>query len=141
MDTDDLHEYGDTWINLDSVYHWHECECGAKADMTEHTFTWIIDKEATPTSTGLKHEECTECGYKRAAIDTYYEEPQPEPTEPEATQPEATEPQQTQPSGSKDDVGQEPGGNNAVIIIVIVAAVVVAVAVVLIVLKKKRNKR
>ena len=33
--------------------------------MAEHTFEWKVDKEATETATGLKHEECSVCGYKR----------------------------------------------------------------------------
>ncbi len=31
-----------------------------------HIFKWIIDKSATKDETGLKHEECTICGYKRS---------------------------------------------------------------------------
>ena len=34
-------------------------------DLAEHTFEWKVDKEATETATGLKHEECSVCGYKR----------------------------------------------------------------------------
>ena len=30
-----------------------------------HNFVWKTDKEATQAETGLKHEECTECGLKR----------------------------------------------------------------------------
>ena len=28
-----------------------------------HTFVWVVDKQATTEETGLKHEECTDCGY------------------------------------------------------------------------------
>lgn len=31
----------------------------------DHNFVWKTDKEATQAETGLKHEECTECGLKR----------------------------------------------------------------------------
>ena len=62
------HNYGTEW-KYDSTNHWHECECGNKADITAHTFKWIIDKEATATEKGSKHEECTVCGYKKAAVD------------------------------------------------------------------------
>lgn len=34
-----------------------------------HSFKWFIDKEATTTEKGSKHEECTICGYKKAFID------------------------------------------------------------------------
>lgn len=62
------HNYGTEW-KYDSTNHWHECEDGEKADITAHNFKWIIDKEATATEKGSKHEECTVCGYKKAAVD------------------------------------------------------------------------
>lgn len=62
------HNYGTEW-KYDSTNHWHECECGNKADITAHTFKQIIDKEATATEKGSKHEECTVCGYKKTAVD------------------------------------------------------------------------
>ena len=62
------HNYGTEW-KYDSTNHWHECEDGNKADITAHTFKQIIDKEATTAEKGSKHEECTVCGYKKAAVD------------------------------------------------------------------------
>ena len=62
------HDYGTEW-KYDSTNHWHECEDGEKADITAHNFKWIIDKEATATEKGSKHEECTVCGYKKTAVD------------------------------------------------------------------------
>ena len=62
------HNYGTEWKH-DETNHWHECECGNKADITAHTFKQIIDKEATTAEKGSKHEECTVCGYKKAAVD------------------------------------------------------------------------
>ena len=62
------HDYGTEW-KYDSTNHWHECEDGEKADITAHNFKWIIDKEATTAEKGSKHEECTVCGYKKAAVD------------------------------------------------------------------------
>ena len=62
------HKYGTEW-KYDETNHWHECECGNKADIKAHTFKQIIDKEATATEKGSKHEECTVCGYKKAAVD------------------------------------------------------------------------
>lgn len=61
------HSYGKTWI-YDSANHWHECSCGDKSDTAAHTFKWVTDKEATATEKGSKHEECTVCGYKKAAV-------------------------------------------------------------------------
>ena len=62
------HKYGTEW-KYDETNHWHECECGNKADITAHNFKQIIDKEATATEKGSKHEECTVCGYKKTAVD------------------------------------------------------------------------
>lgn len=62
------HDYGTEW-KYDSTNHWHECEDGEKADITAHNFKWIVDKEATATEKGSKHEECTVCGYKKTAVD------------------------------------------------------------------------
>lgn len=62
------HSYGTAW-KYDGTNHWHECACGDKADNAAHTFKWVIDKEATATEKGAKHEECTVCGYKKAAVE------------------------------------------------------------------------
>ena len=62
------HSYGTAW-KYDGTNHWHECACGDTADTAVHTFKWVTDKEATATEKGSKHEECTVCGYKKAAVD------------------------------------------------------------------------
>ena len=62
------HKYGTEW-KYDESNHWHECECSNKADITAHNFKWIVDRKATTTEKGSKHEECTVCGYKKTAVD------------------------------------------------------------------------
>ena len=62
------HSYGMAW-KYDDTNHWHECQCGDKADTAAHTFKWVTDKEATATEKGSKHEECSVCGYKKAAVE------------------------------------------------------------------------
>ena len=67
------HTYaGSPWYS-DENSHWHQCtdtDCpdqnGSTKDLALHTFVWKVDKEATTTQTGLKHEECTVCGHKRS---------------------------------------------------------------------------
>ena len=59
------HSYSTEW-KYDGTNHWHECECGDKADTAAHSFQWMIDKAATKEATGIKHEECTVCGAKRS---------------------------------------------------------------------------
>ena len=62
------HSYGSDWKN-DATNHWHECSCGDRADKAAHDFKWVVDKEATATQKGSKHEECRVCGYKKAAVE------------------------------------------------------------------------
>ena len=62
------HSYGSEWKN-DADNHWHECSCRDKADKAAHDFKWVVDKEATATQKGSKHEECRVCGYKKAAVE------------------------------------------------------------------------
>ena len=55
------HSYGTDW-KYDDTNHWHECECGDKADIAAHSASeWIIDTAATETADGAKHKECTVC--------------------------------------------------------------------------------
>ena len=62
------HSYGSDWKN-DATNHWHECSCRDKADKAAHDFKWVVDKKATATQKGSKHEECRVCGYKKAAVE------------------------------------------------------------------------
>ena len=66
------HTYDDSW-HSDAKSHWHQCTdkgCpdpgGSTKDLASHTFVWKVDKAATETQTGLKHEECTVCRFKRS---------------------------------------------------------------------------
>ena len=59
------HSYGTEW-KYDGTNHWHECECGDKADTAAHSFQWVIDKATAKEANGIKHEECTVCGAKRS---------------------------------------------------------------------------
>ena len=67
------HTYaGSPWY-ADAKSHWHWCtdsacpdRYGSTKDLASHTFVWKVDKAATETQTGLKHEECTVCGHKRS---------------------------------------------------------------------------
>ena len=63
------HTAGTAWKS-DGSGHWNECvNCGDKMNEAAHTFAWVIDKEATTTEKGSKHEECTVCGYEKAAVE------------------------------------------------------------------------
>lgn len=60
------HAYGPYW-SCDETQHWMACSCGDRIQIGAHTFKWVIDKPATDTESGIKHEECTVCGYARSA--------------------------------------------------------------------------
>ena len=63
------HRLGDKWES-DADKHWHVCViCQTKVDSAAHDFQWVIDKEATTTEKGSKHEECTVCGYEKEAVE------------------------------------------------------------------------
>ena len=67
------HTYaGSPWYQ-DATSHWHQCTdstcpdpSASATELASHTFVWKVDQAATTTQTGLKHEECTVCGYKRS---------------------------------------------------------------------------
>ncbi|MFR2659174.1 MAG: DUF5695 domain-containing protein [[Clostridium] leptum] len=55
----------------DADNHWKECtECTETiaGSLSAHSFEWIIDREATATEDGSKHEECSVCGYAKEPV-------------------------------------------------------------------------
>lgn len=58
-----------TGWHSDADNHWNTCECGEKINQSGHSFTWVIDKEATATEKGSKHEQCTVCNYAKTAVE------------------------------------------------------------------------
>lgn len=88
--------FGRSWIRTDKDAHWHECECGNKSQVAAHDFIWIIDKPVVGNKEGQKHEECTVCGYKRAAITIYPENPPV--TDPPAGNEGEEQPEEDQPT-------------------------------------------
>ena len=65
------HEFSNQWSS-DTKGHWHACTvngCAVKAGAEDHDFEWVVDKEATTTEKGSKHEKCTVCGYEKDAVE------------------------------------------------------------------------
>lgn len=80
------HTEGTVWTS-DTTHHWHVCTatgCGAviEESKTPHSFEWIIDRDATETQAGAKHEECSVCDYKKETVEI--------PATGTGTQPEST---------------------------------------------------
>ena len=60
-----IHSFSQTY-NYNEEYHWHDSTCGHDVidGKEKHIFSdWIIDKDATYESEGLKHQECEICNY------------------------------------------------------------------------------
>jgi len=62
------HTFG-TEVKFDGENHWVECACGEKNAVAAHNFEWVVDKEATETEKGSKHEECTACDYAKDPVE------------------------------------------------------------------------
>ena len=43
--------------------------CGIEVDRETHTFEWVVDKEATESEAGIKHEECIVCAYEKPPVE------------------------------------------------------------------------
>jgi hypothetical protein len=63
------HTFATAWSH-DNTNHWHACTaCGVKQSEAVHTFSgWVIDKQATASTSGLKHQECSTCNYATEAV-------------------------------------------------------------------------
>ena len=54
----------------DESEHWKDCDvCGIEVDRKTHTFEWVVDKEATESEAGIKHEECIVCAYEKPPVE------------------------------------------------------------------------
>ena len=64
------HDVDTTKFESDETNHWNTCSgCNEKQNVSAHEFEWKIDKDATATEKGSKHEECKVCGYKKTAVE------------------------------------------------------------------------
>ena len=106
------HNYSSDWKS-DSINHWHECSCGVKDDVAAHSFKWVVDKEATATKKGSKHEECKFCGYQRPAVEIPATGSTTKPTDPTESNPN---------TGALDDVPQTGDNSNMILWIVLLLA-------------------
>ena len=92
------HDVDTAKFESDETNHWNTCSgCSEKQNVAAHEFEWKIDKEATATEKGSKHEECKVCGYKKAAVEIPATGTPTEPTKP-------TDPQSPQTGDSSNMV-------------------------------------
>lgn len=93
-------------FDSDENSHWNTCDgCGAKQNEVPHDFEWKIDKEATETERGLKHEECTVCGYKKESVEIPASGESTEPSESGKT----NETEKQTETGEKSETEKQPG--------------------------------
>ena len=94
------HTPGADW-KYDDQNHWKECSvCGTRLDEEPHSLEWIIDREASGTESGLKHQECTACGYRLPDVAIPADEAAPggDPTPDNEAVPDKEDEPQAQPS-------------------------------------------
>lgn len=122
----------------DAAGHWHICtapDCGImlEAEKTAHELSWVIDRAATETESGLKHEECKICGYKLDAVEI-------PATGTDDKNPPANQTASPKPS---DNIGAPQGNDDnglaGWLIPVIAIVVVAAVGVIVIMIRKKKT--
>ncbi len=72
------HSAADEWTSS-STSHWHECTgCSQKLDFEAHDIIDVIDIPATSATAGVKHRECSVCGYvTETGIEIPATEPEP----------------------------------------------------------------
>ena len=111
------HTYDDSW-HSDAKSHWHQCTdkgCpdprASATEIASHTFEWKVDKAATTTQTGLKHEECTVCGFERSENTVIPVLPDSGTTEPGNKPGDSTTEPGNKPGGSTTEPGNKPGGS------------------------------
>ena len=61
------HDFGEDWQS-DGEKHWHACDCGERSGEAEHSFVTVVDRKPGETEPGEQHEECSVCGYRKAAV-------------------------------------------------------------------------
>lgn len=132
----------------DENTHWYQCVgCTIKMEEHDHSFQWVVDWEATEDIAGQKHEECTECGYKKAAVEipqiVIETEPETDPPTTETATEELTE-EPTEQDTSVTTTGTEPEKDNDYKLIFIILGIVAgigAISAIIIIFAKKKKKK
>lgn len=75
---------------------------GLFGNACEHTFIWVIDKEASHTENGTKHEECSACGYKKTSVQIPVVTPS-NPEKPNTNIPNTDAPNSNKPNDSNNN--------------------------------------
>lgn len=104
------HTVDNTGLHADESRHWNTCACGIMLNKFDHTFKWIVDKEATENEKGEKHEECTVCGYKKAAVEIPASGTSPEPDNPGGNPADSNDPSDN--PGNSDNPDGNPGSSD-----------------------------
>ncbi len=131
------HSFSTVWKSSDQK-HWHECSCGAKSDVAAHSWKWVVDKDATATAAGSKHEECTVCGYKKAAVEIAATGAAPSEQKPQQEQ--AAQPAQPVQKVPQDPTIPQTGDTSNVALWIVLMIVAAAGLIGVIVYRKKQMK-
>lgn len=107
-----VHSYGITYSS-DANNHWNTCDCGEKGNVNAHDFEWVVDKPATESAAGSKHEECGICGYEKMSVEI----PKLQPAEDDGEDVDDEEDEAPVQANVKDDV-PKTGDSSAMTVIV-----------------------
>ena len=106
------HKAGTEWKS-DGTNHWNKCVgCGEKMNEAAHDFEWVIDKEATATEAGSRHEQCKICGYEKAAVEIPATGTTTDPTKPNKPDDTGKPADTTKPDGKTDSTSPQTGDNS-----------------------------
>lgn len=128
----------------DEINHWYQCVgCNLRMEEETHNFKWVIDNEATEEMSGQKHEECTDCGYKKEAVEIpqIIIETEPDTEAPtETPTEELTEADTTVPTTEAETDSNDNGFNWIWLVVGIVVVLGVIIVIIIILSKKKKKK-
>ena len=110
-----------------------------------HTFAWVTDKEATATEAGSKHEECTACGYEKAAVEIPATGGTTEPSEPSNPEEKPSEPSEPsnpegKPTEPPKDSPQTGDNSNTLLWVLLTGVSAASLSGVLLLQKSRRRK-
>lgn len=123
----------------DESGHWNTCQCGEILGKADHTFKWVIDKNATEIEKGSKHEECSVCGFKKAAVEIPSSGAPAKPDKPS----KPNKPSGTSPSVNTSDTTSPKTGDSSSIVLwiaILLASGAVLTVTVLYIRKKKYSR-
>lgn len=135
------HSYS-TALMYNSEYHWNECACGDKVNISMHKYTQLTVKEATAEEEGLIKSFC-ECGYAEYTVTERLSQPDGDATT-DGTLDENGDSENTGIGGNgnvTETDGETPTHKSKILTVILAVAIPCTVAAVTLILLKLKRKR